>query len=379
MEPVSGQGFNSPLFHQVKGKTIKYIFFISILLFMISCNNSKTMKNTTDKQISKQTPYNDDNPTQDQNNSAISTLSYQKMLKTGMDVDWAKTSEGRDWARKSHEEGINVPQIFKNRGLSHVRIRVKDDVLSDPTLLQEIKDLIDDCFKADLIPIIAYQAKEFKENPTDDSTLNHVVAWWQKITETFKDRPYKLAYDIVIETTEEVKKHNDRLNLLYKTAVDKIHQIDPKRICIVAANRISSPFELKNLEIPTPSDYVMAEWHFYAAGPNKTQKNPKKYDKVWTTGTPEEKKLLTDRFDTALNWQKNNVPTWVGAWMSNNFNHGNEYSIKEQVEFATFVSKELQKRAIPYAVNSDTKFYNREKNEWLEEMKPVLDAMIKRY
>jgi len=123
----------------------------------------------------------------------------------------------------------------------------------------------------------------------------------------------------------------------------------------------------------------MAEWHFYAAGPNKSQTNPKKYDKVWTTGTPKEKKLLTDRFDTALNWQKDHVPTWVGAWMSNNFNHGNEYSIKEQVEFATFVSKELQKRGIPYAVNSDTKFFDRERNEWLEEMKPVLDVMIKRY
>jgi hypothetical protein len=161
---------------------------------MISCNNSKTMKDT----IYKQNPDKNDNTIQDQTKSTISTLSYQKMLKTGMDVDWAKTSEGRYWARKSHEEGINVPQIFKNRGLTHVRIRVKDDVLSDPTLLQEIKDLVDDCFKADLIPIIAYQSKEFKENPTDDSTLNHVVAWWQKITETFKDRPYKLAYDIVI-------------------------------------------------------------------------------------------------------------------------------------------------------------------------------------
>lgn len=32
---------------------------------------------------------------------------------------------------------------------------------------------------------------------------------------------------------------------------------------------------------------------------------------------------------------------------------------------------------IPYAMNSDAKFYNRQNNSWFNNMKPVLDAILK--
>ena len=111
----------------------------------------------------------------------------------------------------------------------------------------------------------------------------------------------------------------------------------------------------------------MAEWHFYAAGPSKTNER-----KLWTTGTLQEKKLITDKIDEALEWQeKTGIPTWVGAWMPGNYNDGNDYTIEEQIEFASFMTESLERAGIPYAVNSDTKFYNRETNEWYEEMIPL--------
>ena len=307
------------------------------------------------------------------------------MLHTGMDVDWLKTTPGRTAARRSHEAGINVPAIFKQRGLSHVRMRIKEDILSDPTLLQETKDMVDDCMQAGLIPIIAYQASEFKDDPTDDETLAHVKAWWEKMAETFKTYPYTVAYDLIIETTGELKKHNDRLNLLYKEVTAAIRRIDPKRIVIVAPNKISNPMELDNLEVPEPTEFMMVEWHFYAAGPKKD--NPKKQ---WTSGTAYEKKLITDKIDHAYNWsQEHGIPTWVGAWMANNYNDvnadatltdgapgGGDYNITEQKAFARFVSDRLREKGIPFAVNSDTKFFNRETNQWYPSMAEVLDIMI---
>ena len=336
------------------------------------------------------------NTTTQYKNDSITPYAYQKMLKTGMDVDWVKTKEGRYWAQYWHDRGVNVPQLFKNRGLSHVRIRIKEDILSDAiskdtgkTLMQELEAIIDDTLKADLIPIIAYQAKEFKDHPNDDAALNHVVAWWQKVAREFKGKSHKIAYDIVIETTGKVKKKDNRLNLLYAKATKAIHDIDPKRIVILAANKISNPYKLKDLQIPKPDDYVMAEWHFYAAGPHKNH-----LTKQWTTGTPEEKKLITDRVAAAVQWSReHHIPTWVGAWMANNYNKagnknatrydgapaGGEYSIEEQQKLARFISRTLQKNGIPYAVNSDTKFFDRKTNRWYESMKPVLDAMIQRY
>ena len=115
----------------------------------------------------------------------------------------------------------------------------------------------------------------------------------------------------------------------------------------------------------------MAEWHFYAAGPSKTNEK-----KLWTTGTDEEKALITDKINTALKWQEETgIPTWVGAWMAGNYNDGDDYSVKEQVVFATFMTESLDNAGIPFAVNSDTKFYDREKNKWIGKMEPLRDAV----
>ena len=320
----------------------------------------------------------------------ISPWTYQSMLKTGMDVDWVKTDKGRIAAQKSHDDGINVPGLFRQRGLSHVRIRIAENILDNSTdvtgktLMQELTNIVDDCLDAGLIPVIAYQAKPFKLNPTDDETLYAVVDWWRAVAEHFKNYSYKVSYDLIIETTNEVKKHNDRLNQLYAEASAAIRNIDPNRILIVAPNKISNPYELENLVVPEPHDYMMVEWHFYAAGPSRT--NPKK---LWTTGTEAEKELIRDRIRTAKNWsENNNIPTWVGAWRANRYPKdggeplydgapgGGEYNLDEQYQIASFISEELQKAGIPYAVNSDTKFFNRETNEWYESMSDILDAMI---
>jgi len=330
-------------------------------------------------------------PSSGNNNSPIRPYEYQALLKTGMDVDWVKTGAGRIAAQNSHDNGINVPAIFKERGLNHVRIRVTENILDDSTdvtgktLIQELTNVVDDCIDAGLIPVIAYQAKPFKLNPTDDDILYEVVEWWKTVAEHFKDYPYTVAYDLIIETTDEIKKHNDRLNLLYEELAREIHAIDPERILIIAPNKISSPYELENLAFPLPHDYMMVEWHFYAAGPSKS--NPKK---LWTTGTDEEKTLIWDRITTAKNWSEaNKIPVWVGAWRANRYPKGGsnetlydgapgggEYDVDEQLTIASFISDALQSEKIPYAINSDTKFFNRETNEWYESMSDVLDAMI---
>ena len=95
---------------------------------------------------------------------------------------------------------------------------------------------------------------------------------------------------------------------------------------------------MSELKIPSAHNgYLMAEWHFYASGPDKTNEK-----KLWTTGTDAEKKLITDKIQTALAWQQQTgIPTWVGAWMPGNYNKGNTYSVEEQTVFAGFMTKAL--------------------------------------
>lgn len=65
--------------------------------------------------------------------------------------------------------------------------------------------------------------------------------------------------------------------------------------------------------------------------------------------------------------------------MAGNYNDGDDYSIKEQVIFAHFMTTELEKAGIPFAVNADSHFYDREKATWVKEMIPLRDCIYTSY
>ncbi|MFV0516990.1 MAG: cellulase family glycosylhydrolase [Aminipila sp.] len=307
--------------------------------------------------ISSSNNYYDMNP--------ISPSKYQNLLGKGMDVDWSKTEEGR-----ANYSIITVKQ-FVESNVKHVRIRIKDD--ADEKLFNSLDKQIDDCIEAGLIPVIAYQADEFKNKPTEEN-IKKVVKWWSKIAERYKDKSYFLSFDLLIESTDELNKQPEKLNEIYERLVTQIRKTNPNRIIIMSPRLRSNPEYLNELEIPTMHNgYMMAEWHFYASGPSKTND-----EKLWTTGTEYEKTLILEKIKTACEWQKETgIPTWVGALMPGNYNDGNDYTIEEQVAFADFMTKSLTDANIPFAVNSDTKFYNREDKKWVENMQPVFHTIYK--
>lgn len=300
--------------------------------------------------------------------AAITPQQYQAMLGKGMDVDWAKTKQGiRFYTSKT-------PADFKARGLQHVRIRVAD--AATPALLAHLQRVVDDTLQAGLIPIIAYQGDPLERDPQSPAAQQAFLAWWQAVAEQFKGYPPELAFNLIIEVSGKLKKHPEVLNAIHAKTIALIRQTHPNRILIAAPGQLSAPEALADLRLP-PDTHLMVEWHFYAAGPSRH--NPKKQ---WTDGNPAEQQLIRDKIALGKAWQdQNRIPTWVGAWMANNFNeHENrgkgDYSIPEQAKFARFVASELDKANIPFAVNSDTKFYERETGRWIAEQQPVLDAIL---
>lgn len=293
----------------------------------------------------------------------INPWDYQKLLGKGMDVDWSKTSKGRKYY------SILACKNFKASGVSHVRIRIKDSI-SDK-MLEALDQQVKDCLECGLIPVVAYQADEFKNEPTEEN-IQKVVDWWKTVAERYKDTSYLTAFDLLIEATDALNKQPEKLNEIYEKIVCEVRKTNPKRIIMISPRLRSDAAYLSELKIPTEHNgYLMAEWHFYASGPSKTNGR-----KLWTVGAEEEKKLITDKIQMALKWQEENqIPTWVGAWMPGDYNAGNNYSVEEQVVFASFMTEQLTNAGIPFAVNSDTKFYDREKNVWLESMQPVFTCI----
>lgn len=291
---------------------------------------------------------------------------YVNMLGVGMDVDWAKTRAGMD--AYNTQAAID----FKNRGFKHIRLRVTEE--PSDRLFAALDKEIRDCLNLGLIPILSYQADEFKNNPNDNATLNAAVAWWGTMAQRYKNYSHLLSYDLIIEVTDELNNALNRLLTFHEKAVAEIRKYDAERIIFISPRHISEARYLSELLIPTQSNgFVAAEWHAYAAGPSLNANS----DKYWTTGTAAQKRLITDRIELALEWEnQTGLPTWVGAWMAGNYNQGDNYSVAQQIEFANYFGCELKRAGIPYAVNADTQYYDRITHQWYDERAPVLDAIL---
>lgn len=291
---------------------------------------------------------------------------YQNLLGAGLDVDFAKTKQGKEFYSEQ------ILKDFAVAGIKHIRIRVMDDI--SPELIEHMKRVVEDALTHGVIPIIAYQADDYKVNPSREN-LENAVAWWTATAEAFQEYSPLLSFDNMIEATDTLNKNPEALNVYHEAVTAAIRESNPERIVFISPSTRSEPEQLHLLIIPSAHNgFVMTEFHFYASGPSRH--NPKK---KWTTGTEAEKDLIREKIRIAKEWGRaHDMQLWVGAWMPGDYNDKNdsEYSIDEQVRFATFVSCELQKNGIPYAVNSDTKFYDREQKTWIPAMAPVLRAVV---
>ena len=222
--------------------------------------------------------------------SAIAPRDYQQMLKKGINVDWWGRSEKNKYGAYSE----TAVKKFAQQGIKHVRLRLHHYHFTDEDF-KRLFSQINTCMQNELIPIIAFSAKPYKENP---NAMEHekVVEWWKMMAERCKDLSPMVSFDLIVEPSDQVKKDVAELNSLYEDCVTAIRKTNPKRIIFIAPPKLSHPEGLKNLKIPSSGNgYLMAEWHFYAAGPSKS--NDKK---LWTTGTAEEKQKIKDNIKVAV-------------------------------------------------------------------------------
>jgi len=271
---------------------------------------------------------------------------------------------------------------FKEKWFNNVRIRFSQDVNID-----HLKKVVADSLKAWLIPVVAFGASDFKNNP-DLEHLQKAVEIWKKVAESLKDQDYKVSFDLMIEPWKSLKLHDDMLFKYYETIVPIIRNIwwkNKNRIIFLAPNHLANPEYLKDL---TPifqklnDKYLMAEFHFLAAWPFKnTNSTWKRLTWNWNW-TEEERQKIENRIKIAYNWQKeNNIKVWFGAWMPWNYNHTydgwyNNYSIQEQVKFASYFESVLKKYNIPNDINADQKFYDIEENTWRADRLKIVDSII---
>jgi Cellulase (glycosyl hydrolase family 5) len=301
-------------------------------------------------------------------------IDFHSRLHLGIDTDWLKNDSDRELYVEARKLGISLPLKFKQRGFDHARLRVKeyDLLLIEPktglSLIAEIEQCVSDCNAASLTPIVAFQCEGFKLDPSV-AERERVVAWWKMVAARLEG--VDVAFNILIESTDLVRKNSAALNDLYKECAKEIALIDPERVMVCCPMGISNPFDLGTLVVP--ENHFFVEAHFYAAGLARVKGN-------WTTGTASEKKAITDKLNAMQKFTTDTgIPAWVGAIMFGNYNETGDlfydYTIDDQKAIAQFVLGEAKTRNIPVALNSDSKFWDEITHDWRTEMVPLLEAI----
>lgn len=294
----------------------------------------------------------------------INPTTMKNMLGRGFDVSWAEFNNM--W------EGYGVDEVIaiKEKGFSNVRIRT--GLPADETLLLHLDRIIKDCFEHGLIPVLAYNARDYEENPTQQN-LRSDSLWWATVADHFKNTSHKLAFNLNIEWSKGAGKDANLVNNWYKVITPGIRASNPTRILIYSPIKLSSPEYLTQLKIPASAGtFIMAEWHLYAAGPSDDPSSPK----YWSTGTYEQRKVITDEINIGAAWEaQTGIKTWVGAWMAGNYNKGNTFSVIRQAEFATFMVSEFKRVGVPWSINAMHHFYDHDENKWIDSMLVVLNVL----
>ena len=300
----------------------------------------------------------------------ISPKKYQTLLGLGIDVNWDIFN------KEIKQEAYKEAKVFKNKGFDSIRIRFKyfnGTKLSEKEYINLLRSSVDETLKSGLIPVLSFTGFKFCREP-NQKTLHEALKVWQKVANIFKNYSYKLSYNLLLEPGKKLNKNPDILNLYYKQAISIIRNVDPKRVIMIAPTHASNPYFLPMLDIPHDR-YLMIEWHFYASGPSKTNKN-----KLWTNGNKDEVKLIREKVDFAYNFcKKRGLYSWVGALMPGNYNKGDTYSNKEQISFMKAIIDNLKMYDIPFAINADHQFYDYSKRAFREDRKEVLDFIVNYY
>ncbi len=298
----------------------------------------------------------------------ITAKQYQEMLGVGINVDWMTYSWVNHYYFYWRSKGVIVPSYFKNKGFSNVRIRIGEDVTKNSTVLVQLKEIVNDTLKVNMIPIITYTAPELRGNPKNECTQEHFVKWWLTVAQYFKNYPYTLSYDLLIESSGDIKSYPDVLNKVYLQTISEIRTVDPYRIIFVTPAGISKPSYLSELSI-TNDGYILAEWHIYASGPQDCSYN---------------KSYINNSIMTALNWSKNTgILTWLGAWRPNKYpkNSGKNgkpiCSINVELNFSKAMVSALSFAHIPYDINADTRFFDIQNLTWYSSQESVLKIILR--
>ena len=313
---------------------------------------------------------------------------YHKIIKQGFSTNYFKPD---DQLEKDFSYDPKHIQDVYDRGFRNLRLRCRPDSYNKQydssnftRFLDKLEEVVDKCIEVGVAPIISWSNHQAEAYATEEERRLYLY-WWEKVAKRLQDKNYHLAFNLFTELGRDVcksdcsqslrtniNKYNDWTNAVVRT-IRNAGGKNAERILILGApEKTSENLDNINSRIYENDPYMLVEWHFYAAGPNKRYITIKKTEKrrksprYWTgNGEDEERQVLKDFIKLAEDFTKERgLLTYFGAWMPRD-NKGGQLNQEEVITFARFFVNELKINKIPWSLNVLDDYYDTRKSEWI--------------
>ena len=314
----------------------------------------------------------------------VTAADYHKIIKEGFATNYFKSDFG---VRNRYKYNSKNIQDIYDRGFRNVRLRARPRIYNTPYekdiqftwFLNNLTMVVDDCIRVGVAPIISWENHIGEEFATEEER-GYFLDFWRLVAEKLKDRNYHLSFNIFTELgtgycktqcEQSLRTNITKYNEWTRAVVNTIRSAGGKnaeRIIILGApQKTSENLGLIDRSIYHNDPYMLVEWHFYAAGPNKNRKrNGRESKRFWRgNGTESQRQVLKDFIKKAEDFANNGgLPGYFGAWMPKDNINGN-LSQQEVVNFARFFVNELKLKNIPWSLNVLDNYYDTVESEWI--------------
>jgi endoglucanase len=319
-------------------------------------------------------------------NTAVKTtdaFTINKMLGRGVNLGNALEAprEG-EWGVTLKEEYFD---IIKQAGFNSIRLptRWSGHALTekpytiDPNFFKRVDWAVNCALSRNLLMILNDQ--QYAELYTDPlAHKERFIALWKQIAEHYKDYPDKLLLELFNEPDDALTP--EIWNDFVKETIPVIRESNPNRIIVVDSAHDAWPSYLRFLKLPENDRNIIVSIHYYFPLAFTHQGAPwmaKKYDpNSWMgtkwTGTDAEKKEITDAFDVAAVWGKeNNRPINLGE-----FGSYKKADMESRIRWTKFIADTAAERNMSllcWDFCAEFGLYDRDAKSW---RKPLLEAII---
>lgn len=243
--------------------------------------------------------------------------------------------------------------IIKKAGFSSVRIPVRwSDYAAeeapytiDPDFIRRVDTIIEEAIKCKLIVILnVHHYKEFMVEPS--AHAERLLRLWEQLAVRYRNAPRALCFEVLNEPVGNVTQ--DFWNHVQNDAIDLIRRTNPERIIFVAPLGWNQIHFLRNLELPSRDQNLIASVHFYEPFEFTHQgaswvKNEIPVGTPWMGSDDERGKLLAS-LDEAARWSKeHNIPINVGE-----FGAYSKADMASRVRWTGFLCREMEKRGFSW-------------------------------